>query len=270
MAGMAHADQEKIAFLPKSRGNGRDLPLAPMKPKVGVTTSPRAPEGPLLEAVERAYLDAVIQAGGLPILLPVLDPADAEQLVDTVDGLLLTGGGDVNPAAYGASPHPSVYGIDDRRDAWELALARAALAADRPLLGICRGSQVLNVALGGSLVQHLPDVTELAHRVPERHDQAVHPVEIEPASRLAAVVGATTLGVNTLHHQAVGIVGQSLVVVATAADGTIEAVEGDHGHRVLGVQWHPELLAATAEHAALFRWLVAESAGSSLEAADVA
>lgn len=270
MDDVAPSNQRKIAFVPKSGGNDRDLPLVVVKPKIGVVTSPRGPEGPLLEAVERAYVDAVCRAGGLPILLPVLDPGDAADVLATVDGLLLTGGGDIDPARYGAAPHPSVYGVDAGRDAWELALARAAVGGDVPVLGICRGSQVLNVAAGGSLVQHLPDVSDEPHRVPERADQVVHTVDVAEGSRLAAVVGCATLGVNTLHHQAAGVVGSGLAVVATAPDGTIEAIEGRHGCRVLGVQWHPELLPHLAEHADLFAWLVAEAGGASVEEADVA
>lgn len=227
-------------------------------PRIGITTCTHDADGPV-EAVGREYVDAVLAVGGVPVLLPVLDPVHAPTALAGVDGLLLTGGADVDPAAYGEAAHPDVYGVRPERDAWELALARAA---EVPTLGICRGSQVLNVAGGGTLVQHLPDRTDVVHRDREHDRELVHDVEVLPGSRLHAVVGGLRLGVNSLHHQAVEVIGDGLVVTAWAPDGTAEAVEGTGDRPVLGVQWHPELLTDHDAHRAVFAWLVAAADAS--------
>jgi putative glutamine amidotransferase len=195
----------------------------------------------------------------MPFVLPVLDPEEAEEAVSYLDGLLLSGGGDLDPAWYGGLPSPEVKGVDAARDAWELALVRAALARGIPVLAICRGAQVVNVAAGGTLVQHLPDVTELPHCLREQGATTVHGVRVQDGSLLRAAVGLDLLGVNSLHHQAVGVVGAGLLATGWADDGTVEAVEGLDGQRVLGVQWHPELLAREPGHPELFRWLVDEA-----------
>ena len=229
-----------------------------MKPRIGLSPTPATHEDRLVEQVNRSYVDAVVRAGGLPLILPVLDPADAEQVLQTIDGLLLTGGGDVEPLYYGAAAVPEVHGIDAGRDAFELALVPAAAAAGIPVLGICRGAQVINVAMGGTLVQHLPDVSDQAHCVRDRSGEPVHGVGIEPGTRLAGIVGADPLPVNSLHHQAVDTLGSGLRAVAWAQDGTVEAIESVWP-RMIGVQWHPELLPGHAGHDGLFRWLVAEA-----------
>ena len=223
-----------------------------LKPLIGLTTSTHDGDGPA-EAVGREYLDAVEAAGGIPVVLPILDPRRAAAMLEVVDGLVLTGGGDIDPACYGEAPHPEVYGLHPARDAWELALVRTATS---PILGICRGAQVINVANGGTLVQHLPDVTDVSHRERERGGELVHHVEVAPGSRLHAVVGGLELGANTLHHQAVATVGEGLVISGRAPDGTVEAIEGVGERAVLGVQWHPELLPGRDEHRAIFTWLV--------------
>ncbi len=203
------------------------------------------------EVVSVAYVKAIRRAGGVPLLLPVVDPDDAAGLLERVDGLLMTGGGDVDPANYGASEvdaHTS--GVDPSRDARDMALCRIAVERDLPTLAICRGSQVLNVALGGTLVQHIDKHFDL-----ERYNELVHDVEIDGSSALAAWLGMKSLGVNTLHHQATATVGPDVKVVANAADGTIEGVESERG-RAVGVQWHPEMLRHRPEHLALFESLV--------------
>jgi len=227
--------------------------VAVSRPRIGVTTCTHGGEEPV-EAVTRTYVDAVLRAGGMPTVLPVLPPDLALDALTDIDGLLLTGGADVEPARYGGDPHPEVYGVHPDRDEWELALARSAAV---PTLGVCRGAQLLNVAAGGTLVAHLPDITELSHREPDRSGDLVHEVMITPGSRLHAVVGALEIGVNTLHHQAVGTLGAGLVATAVAPDGTIEAIEAGDGRPVLGVQWHPEWLPGEAPHDAVFGWLVA-------------
>ena len=220
------------------------------RPRIGITSSHHE-DG---HALARDYVEAVVAAGGLPVMLPILAPELAPVALRDLDGLLLSGGGDLDPARYGATPHPDVYGVDPARDAWELALVAAA---HQPVLGICRGSQVLNVAAGGTLVQHLPDRTSIVHREMDRKRELVHDVEVQAGSRLHGVLGGPHHRVNTLHHQAVDQVGDGLVAVAWAPDGTIEAVEAVGDRPILAVQWHPELLIDHDVHAAIFSWLVA-------------
>jgi putative glutamine amidotransferase len=230
-----------------------------MKPRIGVTASLSVHDDRAVEGLERSYVNAVMAAGGIPLVLPVADPADLEAVIACVDGILLSGGGDVDPAHYGAPPSVHVAGVEPERDTWELALGRHALLTGTPLLGICRGAQVLNVAAGGTLIDHLPDVTTRPHCQRDRGTELVHAVELQTASGLAGVVGLPMMGVNSLHHQAVRDVGAGLRAVAWADDGVIEAVEGLGLARALGVQWHPELLPGEVAHAALFSWLVEEA-----------
>jgi putative glutamine amidotransferase len=229
-----------------------------MKPRIGLSPTSATYEDRLVEQVNRAYVDAVVRAGGLPFILPVLDPGDAEEALQTLDGLLLTGGGDVEPLRYGAAAVPEVHGVDTDRDAFEFALVTTAAAAGIPVLGICRGAQILNVALGGTLVQHLPDMTDRQHCLRDRFAEPVHEVEIETGTRLAGIVGLDRLPVNSLHHQAVDTLGAGLRAVAWAEDGVVEAIESIWP-RMMGVQWHPELLSGRRAHDGLFRWLVAEA-----------
>ena len=231
-----------------------------MKPRIGLTTTPGAVEDRRVEQVNQAYVDAVVRAGGLPFVLPVLDPDDAGTALLALDGLCVTGGGDVEPSLYGALPVAEVYGLDPGRDAYEMALVRAAARAGLPVLGICRGSQVLNVALGGSLVQHVPAVTGVEHCRRDRAYEFVHRVRVEAGSVLAGVAGGTDVPVNSLHHQAVDRLGAGLRAVAWSEDGVIEGIESDGGPtRLLAVQWHPELLAGHQDHERLFTWLVTEA-----------
>jgi gamma-glutamyl-gamma-aminobutyrate hydrolase PuuD len=192
-----------------------------------------------------SYYELVAAAGGRPLLLPPLGRAPAgpgtaaDEVVHALDGLVLTGGGDVDPLAYGQQPDPETNGVDGARDASERALLAAALRADLPVLAICRGCQVLNVELGGTLHQHLPDVVgHLAHRDAPFVFGEVE-VETTPGSIAAAVFG-TTPTVLCSHHQAIHDVAPGLVVTASTRDGVVEAVELPSARFVLGVQWHPE------------------------------
>ena len=192
-----------------------------------------------------SYFELVAAAGGRPILLPpprsgeAGPGAGAAEVIDVLDGLVLTGGGDVDPAAYGEEPDPATAGVNPTRDGSERALLVAALAVDLPVLAICRGLQVLNVALGGTLHQHLPDMAGIgAHRTPPMDFAQVH-VATEEGSRAAAVFGSAPT-VSCSHHQAIDQLGKGLTVTAQAADGVIEAVELGDARFVLGVQWHPE------------------------------
>ena len=158
----------------------------------------------------------------------------------------MSGGPDIDPAAYGAEPHPRLGPVEPRLDAFELAVVRRADALGIPVLGICRGSQVLNVARGGTLHQHVPDVSDgsVSHRQTESGRETTHDVRIEPGSRLAEIVGPGDLDVNAFHHQAVDRLGRGLRAVAWADDGIVEAIEGDGDGLYLGVQWHVETLVA--------------------------
>ncbi|MEY2591541.1 MAG: putative glutamine amidotransferase [Acidimicrobiaceae bacterium] len=212
-----------------------------------------------LAATETAYVTAVAAAGGMPFVLPILDPTDAADAVEGLDAILFAGGGDIDPVLYGAVAAPEVAGVDRRRDLYELELLHAALERHHPVLGVCRGLQVINVALGGTLVQHLPDVSAVSHRDVSRAREPAHPVSVAPDNVLIELLGSTTIDVNTLHHQAVDVIGRDLVVAARAADGTVEALTSAEGRRLVGVQWHPELLTHDGVSAKLFRWLVEEA-----------
>jgi putative glutamine amidotransferase len=227
--------------------------------RIGITTSVGEQRGRPAEVVNRAYVGAVVDAGGLPIILPVLEDHHVDAVLDLLDALVLSGGGDIDPAIYGQVAAPEVYGVHTGRDRWELALVRAALERDMPVLGICRGAQVLNVALGGTLIQDLPAITDHIHRADDRGAEVVHPIAVR-SGLLARVLGGTTVGANTLHHQAVGRLATGLRAAAWAQDGTIEAIEFEDGRSVLGVQWHPEMLCAHEPHRRLFEWVVAEGA----------
>jgi putative glutamine amidotransferase len=200
------------------------------------------------------YVRAIERAGGRPLLVPPsLD--GIEETLDALDGLIFSGGSDLDPATYGAEPHPETNGVRPERDSAELALLQAALARDLPVLAICRGSQVLNVARGGDLVQHLPDVVG-----DEKHKHTPgtfgdHEVEIDPATRLGAIVGDRA-PVKSHHHQGFGRLGEGLRESARADDGTVEAIEDPARRFAIGVLWHPE----AGEDAALFRALVEQAA----------
>lgn len=206
-----------------------------------------------------AYVKAVRKAGGTPVLLPLTDADDVEALLDAVDGVLLTGGDDVDPASYGHERAPETVKTDPARDELELALARAVVGRDHPALAICRGCQVLNVALGGTLTQHVDDHFELG-----RYNESVHAVKLVDGTSLGRWlpdVGGGVLEVNSLHHQSVDVLGSRARVAATAEDGTVEALEVEGAPNIVGVQWHPELLRHRPDHLGLFSELVRRAAG---------
>jgi len=200
-----------------------------------------------------SYVDAVEGAGGRAVLIPPTE-VGVEETLDALDGVVFSGGADVDPSRYGAEPHPETDTPQTRRDAGEMALLQAALARDVPVLAICRGFQLLNVARGGDLIQHLPE--KVGHDVHKQvpGEFVEHPVEIKGGSRLASIVGESS-DVTSHHHQALGRVGDGLVETAWAADGTLEAIEDPSRRFTVGVQWHPE----AGEDAALFEALVAEA-----------
>ena len=238
-----------------------------MRPLIGVTTSELRPSGtstlrrqgepPHSEmALGMTYLRAIERAGGVPVVLPPC-VSDLESLLARLDGICLSGGPDLDPQAYGAPDrHAELGPTEPSLDAFELDLARAAIARGMPLLGICRGAQALNVACDGTLHQHLP-----GHRQSEPGAKATHEVEVLAGTQLAGLLGAGTLAVNSFHHQAVDRLGEGLRIAALAPDGTVEAIEGEGF--ALGVQWHAEALA----DGRLFGALVTAAATPRLRAA---
>ena len=215
--------------------------------------------------VPAPYVDRVRAAGGRTAILAPGEPGEPAALLGPFDGLVLVGGGDVEPARYGGEPDASVYGTEPDRDAFEIGLVHAAADLGLPVLAICRGMQVLNVAFGGTLHPHLPDVPGLlAHGVPIEDTEALHDVEIEPGTHLREAVGRTSLACSSHHHQGVDRVGDGLQVAGRSADGRVEAIElPGETTWVLGVQWHPEDTAHDdASQQRLFAELVRRADGS--------
>ncbi len=218
-----------------------------------------------LYTLSATYIRAVEDAGGLPLLLPFADDTTAPRVLEGLDGLVMTGGRDVDPANYGRTPQGAV-GWDAAADASDAALIRAALAVDLPTLYICRGVQILNTTLGGTLHQHIWGSSEAHPAFPRSGDALAdaehrlahrHVVSATATSRLATIFGDTEIETNSLHHQSLDDVAADLVVVGRSDDGHVEAVEFP-GRRVVAVQWHPERQLDEG-HDALFEWLVAEA-----------
>jgi putative glutamine amidotransferase len=233
-------------------------------PLIGVTTSITVGKSPERAYVNSAYLHAVQRAGGVPVALPPQLDSDAlARLLAEIHGLLLAGGGDMDPALFGELSHPTLYEVAPSRDALETTAVRVVMGRRRPILAVCRGIQVLNVALGGSLYQDLgtDPGTELRHGQQEPRDQPTHKVVVEPGSHLARILDTEELEVNSMHHQAVKRLGAGLRAVAWAPDRIVEGVEAEDGSRfVVGVQWHPEELVGHSEPARrLFAALVDEA-----------
>jgi putative glutamine amidotransferase len=233
-------------------------------PMIGVTTSITVGKIPERAYVNSAYLHAVQQAGGVPVVLPPqLSAASLGRLVRGLDGLLLTGGGDIDPAVFGEAPHPSVLEVAPARDTFELSAVRIALERRLPVLAICRGAQLVNVALGGTLFQDVASDpgTPLQHSQEEPRGRPTHAVQVKAGSRLAETLGTDELEVNSMHHQAVKTLGAGLVAVAWSPDQIVEGIElTDSSRLVLGVQWHPEELVAHSEPARRLFAALVESA----------
>lgn len=240
----------------------------PRQPLIAVSATIRDEAGVPRVRLTAAYLYVLERVGLVPVVVaPAVegDPATAAaRVLNAVNGLVLTGGEDVDPAYYGAAPSPQLHSVSATRDAIELALVRSARDRALPTLAICRGIQLLNVALGGTLVQDIPTERPgaLAHDPSAARDQRTHAIVVEPRSRIAHALGATAAQVNSVHHQAVDRVANGLRVTARAPDGIIEGVEGPAGDRwwVVGVQWHPEEFVAdiAASDHGLFRAFAAE------------
>lgn len=209
-----------------------------MRPLIGITCSGDMDGNRLY--LNRQYVGAVAEAGGLPLLLPELGGLEADFLKG-LDGILLSGGGDVDPFFFGEEPLPATGEISPRRDAFEIELARLALGAGLPVLGICRGIQVLNIAAGGTICQDISHVTEspLKHSQQAPRWHPTHRLDLSPGSLLAGILGGAPVRVNSFHHQAVARVAGGFTVAARTSDGVIEGLEAEKGYAV-GVQFHPE------------------------------
>lgn len=228
--------------------------MSARRPRIGITTYPRAGEARPAFSLPTAYVDSVRAAGGLPLLMaPGCE--SPEEYLEHVDGVIFAGGGDIHPDHFGAEEHPAQYGQDNERDAFELRLMKAVLERRTPTLAICRGLQMLNVVLGGDLHVHLPDVVgeDVLHRLPTRKP-VLHRVKLAAGYALAQIYGAAEIETVSWHHQAVNRLGAGLLATAWADDGTIEGVSLGAADWLLAVQWHPEM---RAEDMPLFAALVA-------------
>lgn len=215
------------------------------RPIIGITLDSEQPGGyskfPWY-AVRENYCGAIARAGGLPVPLPH-EPDIAEAYLNTIDALVITGGAfDVDPSLFGDDTRHETVVTKDRRTEFELAVTRGALERDMPVLGICGGQQLLNVVLGGTLIQHIPDEIEnaLAHEQPNPRDEPGHAIAITPGTLLHKITGSDSMSVNSAHHQAVRTIGSDTVIDAVAPDGVIEGIELPGKRFCLGVQWHPE------------------------------
>jgi putative glutamine amidotransferase len=227
-------------------------------PLIGITSGLTHNTGAPVCQVGQAYVNAVHQAGGLPVMIPIgVDPSTSGELLTRLDGLLVSGGGDIDPARFNGIPHPKVDSISPQRDALEFALVKTALKMDKPLLAICRGIQVLNVTLGGTLYTHIQDQVEntLKHdwypKFPR--NKIAHTVSLKCESKLDQIYGTDEIRVNSLHHQGIAQVGDGLMATAFAPDGLVEGLEVAGAAFAIGVQWHPECLPNDPGTQSLFR-----------------
>ncbi len=232
-------------------------------PIIGITMygpEPKPGEPIPFVSLPVAYVDAIARAGGLPVLLGSSGTVPIDATLDALDGLVLAGGGDMDPGVWGGDDHATVYGVIGERDSFEMAITCAAIArTDVPILGICRGLQVLNVVAGGDLVAHVPDAfgEQVLHRVPP-HGQIEHRVTVEPGNLLAELCGEASFPVCSWHHQAAGTIAGGFRAVAHAEDGCVEAMVHEEHPFCLAVQWHPELqVPDDAVQARLFEEFVA-------------
>jgi putative glutamine amidotransferase len=228
----------------------------PFAPFVIVTATTEIIRNVSRVRVNEAYTDALMSAGLVPVILPPMEPSLASAALNDVAGLVLTGGEDMDPRHFGEEPHPAAGEPNAARDLYELALARTACSLRIPTLAICRGMQVMNVALGGTLVQDIPSQhpSTVDHAPAGKRADRVHRVDVDPSSKLARAIRSNSIFTNSSHHQSVRQIGRDLRVTAQSEDGIIEGIEAiDPAWWMLGVQWHPEELTATAED--WDRWL---------------
>lgn len=219
-----------------------------MKPIIGITAAIEKEHKSMLN---NNYVQAIIQAGGLPIILPADVEKDIEQLVTIVDGLLLTGGGDIDPELFDEDPHSKLGEISPSRDIFEIELTKEMLKLNKPILGICRGLQILTVVFGGNLFQDIHSIHTktllLQHMQQAPRSHPSHFIEVEENSLLESIAKSTRFKVNSFHHQSAKHVPKSLIVSAKTSDGIIESIESPAHRFVMGVQWHPEALAEAGD-----------------------
>lgn len=213
-------------------------------PRIGITGTTRQFDGAPRSAVNAAYVQAVLRTGGIPLILPpVIRSEHVPTVVDALDGVLLSGGEDIDPKYFNEAPHPKLGSVDPERDRFEFAILKEAWERRMPVLAICRGIQVVNVAFGGSLWQDIPSQrpSDIAHNPRTPRDQRAHAVSLTPGSRAARALGGTQIEVNSFHHQSLKDLAPGFAVTGVAPDGEIEAIEstGD-APWLLAVQWHPE------------------------------
>jgi len=212
-------------------------------PVIGITTYARDEENNFYLSAQ--YVSAIRRAGGLPMLIPPGEKA-IDNIVEAIDGLLFSGGGDIDPSLYGGTQHEELYHVDKERDSSEMILCKRALRAKVPIFGICRGAQLINVVEGGSLYEHLPDVVgdSISHRDCDK-EHVMHHIQVSKNSMLASIIEDSEFSVASKHHQAIRTLAPTLTAVAHAEDGIIEAIEMPEHNFLLAVQWHPELTAET-------------------------
>jgi putative glutamine amidotransferase len=250
-----------------------------VKPLIGISTSEmrlaarahplRESEPPRRElALGLSYPESLYRADAVPVVLPPARADDAEAILDRLSGLCLSGGPDLDPATYHGPAHPMLGPREPELDWFELALCRGAWNRGMPILAICRGAQLLNVARGGNLIQHVPDVVDgsVEHRQEVAGEKPSHAVDILPDSHLATVVGATRIETNSFHHQAVMALGKGLRTVGWAPDGIVEAIESTGPSWVIGVQWHAEGMSGAPEQSRLFDAFVEAAAQYEIQA----
>ncbi len=212
-----------------------------MKPIIGITSNIDS----TTHSLQNTYIHAVIAGGGIPLVIPTGLESDAQQITTLIDGLIITGGGDINPLLFNEEPVQQLGNVTPERDTIELELVKQMLTLDKPILGICRGHQVLNVAFGGTLYQDIVSQSEgplLQHDQKAKREHQSHKVHIEKGTLLDSIAASEQIMVNSFHHQALKDVPSPLVVSGKASDGIIEAIESPEHHFVVGVQWHPEAL----------------------------
>ena len=223
---------------------------APYRPVIGIPADfAPAPDTKISHPrwqLNETYVNAIYDAGGLPLILPVL-PDDNDQLMNLLDGVILSGGGDIHPDRFGRPIHPRTAGISEERDELELRMFGAARARSLPILGICRGLQLVNVAMGGTLIQDIPDERPASSQHDQHldglaRDDVSHPVDLVPGSQLEGIYGETRIMTNSYHHQAVDDLAEGLTITGWAEDGTVESFETAGDPFLVAVQWHPETL----------------------------